>query len=220
MSTVIVEKDPRSWLQGRLEITEMPHKMGLRMTSSAELVFHDLKIRKENMLGQRGRGLLNVLDFLDESRIEIGAQALGNAEGAFLKALKHARERTQFRKPIIDFQGVGHKLARMWSQIQSLKWLTYYGAWLCDHKSESNGGSVPLFTSMVKHHVPETAKQVIDETISVFGGYGYFLEQDVERRYRDNRIVEIYEGTVEVQLNNMVRILKKLNLDFLNSNLL
>jgi alkylation response protein AidB-like acyl-CoA dehydrogenase len=220
MSTVIVEKDPRSWLGGSLEISEIPNKMGLRMTSSAELVFHDLKIRKENMLGERGRGLLNVLDFLDESRIEIGAQALGNAEGAFLKALKHARERTQFQKPIIDFQAVGHKLARMWSQIQSLKWLTYYGAWLCDHKNESTAGSIPLFTSMVKHHVPEAAKQVIDEAISVFGGYGYFLEQDVERRYRDNRIVEIYEGTVEVQLNNMVRLLKKLNLDFLTSTLL
>jgi len=220
MSTVIVEKDPQFWLRGSLEISEIPNKMGLRMTSSAELVFHDLKIRKENMLGERGRGLLNVLDFLDESRIEIGAQALGNAEGAFLKALKHARERTQFQKPIIDFQAVGHKLARMWSQIQSLKWLTYYGAWLCDHKNETTAGSIPLFTSMVKHHVPETAKQVIDEAISVFGGYGYFLEQDVERRYRDNRIVEIYEGTVEVQLNNMVRFLKKLNLDFLTSTLL
>jgi len=220
MCTVIVEKDPMSWLRGSLEISEIPNKMGLRMTSSAELVFHDLKIRKENMLGERGRGLLNVLDFLDESRIEIGAQALGNAEGAFLKALKHARERTQFQKPIIDFQAVGHKLARMWSQIQSLKWLTYYGAWLCDHKNESTTGSIPLFTSMVKHHVPETAKQVIDEAISVFGGYGYFLDQDVERRYRDNRIVEIYEGTVEVQLNNMVRLLKKLNLDFLTSTLL
>jgi acyl-CoA dehydrogenase len=220
MSTIIVEKNPQSWLGGNLEINDIPHKMGIRMTSSSELVFRDLKVRKENALGQRGRGLLNVLDFLDESRIEIGAQALGNAEGAFLRAMKHARERTQFRKPIIDFQGVGHKLARMWSQIQSLKWLTYYGAWLCDHKNESTAASIPLFTSMVKHHVPETAKQVIDETISVFGGYGYFLEQDVERRYRDNRIVEIYEGTVEVQLNNMVRILKKLNLDFLTSTLL
>jgi alkylation response protein AidB-like acyl-CoA dehydrogenase len=220
MSTIIVEKNPQSWLGGNLEINDIPHKMGIRMTSSSELVFRDLKVRKENVLGQRGRGLLNVLDFLDESRIEIGAQALGNAEGAFLRAMKHARERTQFQKPIIDFQGVGHKLARMWSQIQSLKWLTYYGAWLCDHKNESTAASIPLFTSMVKHHVPETAKQVIDETISVFGGYGYFLEQDVERRYRDNRIVEIYEGTVEVQLNNMVRILKKVNLDFLSSTLL
>jgi alkylation response protein AidB-like acyl-CoA dehydrogenase len=220
MSTIVVQRDPSTWLGGSMEINEIPNKMGLRMTSSGEVVFHDLKVPKANVVGERGRGLLNVLDFLDESRIERGAQALGNAEGAFLKALKHARERTQFQKPIIDFQGVGHKLARMWSQIQSIRWLTYYGAWLCDHKDASMAGSIPLFTSMVKHHVPETAKQVIDETISVFGGYGYFLEQEVERRYRDNRIVEIYEGTVEVQLNNMVRILKKLNLDFLTSTFL
>jgi alkylation response protein AidB-like acyl-CoA dehydrogenase len=68
---------------------------------------------------------------------------------------------------------------------------------------------IPLVTSMVKHHVPETAKGIIDDAITVFGGYGYFLEQDVERRYRDNRIAEVYDGTVQVQLNNMVRILKK-----------
>ena len=220
MTTVIVERDPSSWLGGRMEINEIPHKMGIRTTSSGEVVFHNLKLPKENVVGERGRGLLNVLDFLDESRIEIGAQALGNAEGAFLKALNHARERKQFQRPIIDFQAIGHRLARMWSQIQSLKWLNYYGAWLCDHRTERTADSIPLFTSMVKHHVPETAKKIIDEAITVFGGYGYFLEQDVERRYRDNRIIEIYEGTVEVQLNNMVRLLKKLNLDFINSTLL
>ena len=220
MTTILVERDPSSWLDGKMEINEIPNKMGLRMASSSELVFQDLKISKENILGKRGRGLLNVLDFLDESRIEIGAQALGNCEGAFLKALNHAKERRQFETPIIDFQGIGHKLARMWSQIQSIKWINYYGAWLCDHGTENMSGSVPLFTSIVKHHVPETAKKIIDDAITVFGGYGYFLEQDVERRYRDNRIVEMYEGTVEVQLNNIVRILKRINPDFLSSTFL
>ena len=220
MTTILVERDPSSWIGGEMKINEIPNKMGLKMTSSSELVFHDLKVPKENILGERGRGLLNVLDFLDESRVEIGAQALGNCEGAFLKALNHARGRVQFNKPIINFQGIGHKLARMWSQIQSIKLVTYYAAWLCDQKSKKMSKTVPLFTSLVKHHVPETAKMVIDEAITVFGGYGYFLDQDVERRYRDNRIVEIYEGTVEVQLNNMVRILKKLNLDFIGSGLL
>ena len=143
MTTVIIEKDPLSWLRGSLETNDLPHKMGIRMTSSSELVFQDLKVRKKNEPGQRGRGLLNVLDFLDESRIQIGAQALGNAEGAFLKALKHARERTQFQKPIINFQGVGHKLARMWSQIQSLKWLTYYGAWPSHTEDASTAASIP-----------------------------------------------------------------------------
>jgi len=220
MSTILVERDPSTWLGGELEINEIPNKMGLRMTSSGELVFKNLEVPIENLLGERGRGLMNILEFLDESRIEIGAQALGNAEGAFLKALKHAKERTQFQQPIINFQVIGHKLARMWSQIQSLKWLTYYAAWLCDHESRKMANVIPLFTSMVKHHVPEMAKDIIDEAITVFGGYGYFLEQDVERRYRDNRITEIYEGTVEVQLNNMVRMLKRLNPDFINASLI
>lgn len=220
MTTILVERDPSTWLEGKMEINEIPHKMGLKTTSSGEVVFHNLRVSKENILGERGRGLLNILDFLDESRIEIGAQALGNAGGAFLKALKHARERQQFEKPLIDFQAIGHKLGRAWSHLQSIKWLTYYVAWLCDHRTEQTAATIPLFTSMVKHHVPETAKQIIDETITVFGGYGYFLEQEVERRYRDNRIVEMYEGTVEIQLNNMVRILKKVNLDFVRSNLI
>jgi len=220
MTTILVERDPASWLGGRLEINELTGKMGLHMTSSTELVFHDLKIAKENILGERGRGLLNVLDFLDESRIEIGAQALGNCEGAFLKALNHARERKQFRQSIIDFQAIGHKLAHMWSQIQSLKWVNYYGAWLCDHRPEKLAGAVPLLTSVVKHHVPETAKAIIDDAITVFGGYGYFLDQEVERRYRDNRIIEMYEGTVEVQLNNIVRILKKMTPGFIQAELL
>ncbi|PKN66828.1 MAG: acyl-CoA dehydrogenase [Deltaproteobacteria bacterium HGW-Deltaproteobacteria-15] len=220
MTTVLVEKDPSSRLSGSLEINEIPHKMGIRTTSSGELVFHELKVPKKNIVGERGKGLNTVLGFLDESRIEIAAQALGNAEGAFLKALNHARERRQFQKPIIDFQAIGHRLGRLWSQLMSVKYLTYFAAWMCDQKNEKDLATLPLFTSMVKHHVPETAKKIIDETITVFGGYGYFLEQDVERRYRDNRIVEMYEGTVEVQLNNMVRILKKLNMDFIDSSLL
>ena len=220
MTTLLVEKEPSSWLGGTMEINEIPNKMGLRMTSSGELVFNQLEIPAGNLLGQRGRGLLNILDFLDESRIEIAAQALGNAEGAFLRALNHAKGRMQFQKPIIKFQGISHKLARMWSQIHSLKWLTYYAAWLCDQKAQKMADVIPMFTSMVKHHVPETAKWIIDEAITIFGGYGYFLEQEVERRYRDNRIAEIYEGTVEVQLNNMTRILQKLNPDFININLL
>jgi alkylation response protein AidB-like acyl-CoA dehydrogenase len=220
MTTVLVERDPSSWLGGEFKVNEIPHKMGIRMTSSGELVFKNLKVPEENIIGERGRGLMNVLEFLDESRIEIAAQALGNAEGAFIKALKHAREREQFQKPIIDFQGIGHKLARMWGTIQSVKWMTYHAAWMCDRGKRKMSKTIPLFTSMVKHYVPEMAKQVIDEAITVFGGYGYFMEQEVERRYRDNRIVEMYEGTVEVQLNNIVRILKKLNLDFMSSSLL
>ncbi|MBW2528966.1 MAG: acyl-CoA/acyl-ACP dehydrogenase [Deltaproteobacteria bacterium] len=222
MTTVLVERDPASWLGGELELSEIGGKMGLKMTSSGEVVFKNLAISKDNVLGERGRGLRNVLDFLDQSRIEIAAESLGIAEGAFLAALEHVKGRRQFDRPIMDFQAVGHTVARMWSRIQAAKWSTYYAAWLCDHHAGKGklGAAVPLTTSMVKHFVPETAKEVLDDAITVFGGYGYFLEQDVERRYRDNRIIEIYEGTVQVQLNNMVRVLKKLNPDFIDQSLL
>ncbi|MDF1555531.1 MAG: acyl-CoA dehydrogenase family protein [Deferrisomatales bacterium] len=220
MTAVLVETDPSSWLGGRLEINELGHKMGLHMTSSGELVFHDLRVPKANILGEKGRGLDVVLGFLDESRIEIAAQSVGNCEGALLKALDYSRRRQQFGRAIIEFQSIGHKVARMWSQVHSAKLMTYYAAWRKDHETAVTAEVTPLFTSMVKHYAPETAKAVIDDAINVFGGYGYFLEQDVERRYRDNRIAEIYEGTVEVQLNNMARLLKKVNLEFVDQTLL
>lgn len=162
-----------------MEINEIPHKMGLRMTSSGEVVLRKLKVPKENILGKRGNGLQNVLDFLDEIRIEIAAHALGNAEWAFPKALGHARERKQFGKPLINFQTIGHKLGRMWSRFQSMKWLIYYVAWLCDGGAKKMAKVIPMFSSMVKYHVPETAKGIIDEAIEVFGGYGCFLEENV-----------------------------------------
>jgi len=220
MTTIILEREPSTWLGGRLEINEIPQKMGLRMTSTGEVVFHDLKLPKENILGERGNGLQNVLDFLDESRIEIAAQSLGNAEGAFLKAFRHAKQRTQFGKALIDFQALGHQIGRMWSSIQSLKWFTYYAAWMCDNSNGKVADIVPLYSSMVKQHVPVQAKGIIDDAMEIFGGYGYFLDQDVERRYRDSRIIEVYEGTVQVQLNNIVRILKKMNIDFIDSSLI
>lgn len=220
MSTVVVDRDPSSWMGGELQINEISGKMGLKMTSSGELVFKELEISKESLLGERGRGLLNVLDFLDQSRIEIAAQSLGIAEGAFLKTLAHSKARQQFAQPIIDFQAIGHMIARMYSQIHSAKLATYHAAWVSDHGGSKLSNAVPLLTSLVKHHVPETAKGVLDDCITVFGGYGYFIDQDVERRYRDNRIIEIYEGTVQVQLNNMVRVLKKLNPEFIDTQLL
>ncbi len=223
MSTVIVDLDPSSWLGGEVEITEIPNKMGLRMTSSGELVFRDLEVPADNLLGAPGEGLKNVLAFLDQSRIEIAAQALGNAEGAFLAALAHAKGREQFDQPIIRMQAIGHKLARMFSRLQSLKWSTYYAAWLADQPQDKRRKSppvVPLITSMVKHEVPVCAKAIIDDAMTIFGGYGYFLEQDVERRYRDNRIIETYEGTVEVQLNTMIRILERMNPEFIDTALL
>ena len=215
MATLLLEKEEKFSKNGTMEINEMPGKMGLKMVSTGEISFRDYEVPKENLIGEKGRGLINFLNFVDESRIEIASQSLGIAEGAFLKALSHAREREQFGKPIIDFQGIGFKLARAFGDLMSSKSLIYYAARMYDMGSKQYKTLIPMFTSIVKYHVPEHAKEIIDHTITVFGGYGYFLEQDVERRYRDNRIVEVYEGTVEVQLNNIVRTLKTINLDFL-----
>jgi alkylation response protein AidB-like acyl-CoA dehydrogenase len=220
MATLLIEKEGKFSKNGIMEITEMPTKMGLRMVSSGEINFRDFEVPKENLLGENGRGLINLLEFLDESRIEIAAQSLGTAEGAFLKALSHAREREQFGKPIIEFQGIGHKVARMFGDLMSAKSLLYYAAKMCDHGGNQHKALTPMFTAIVKYLVPEHAKGVIDQAINVFGGYGYFLEQEVERRYRDNRICEIYEGTVEVQLNTMLRTLKSVNFDYLKETLI
>ncbi|RLB25040.1 MAG: hypothetical protein DRG73_02830, partial [Deltaproteobacteria bacterium] len=146
--------------------------------------------------------------------------SLGTAEGAFLKALSHVRAREQFGKPIIEFQGVGHKIARMFGDLMSAKSLLYYAARMCEIGSKEHKTLIPMFTGIVKYLVPEHAKEIIDQTINMFGGYGYFIEQEVERRYRDNRICEIYEGTVEIQLNTILRTLKSVNLDFLKEMLL
>jgi len=105
----------------------------------------------------------------------------------------------------------------MFSRLQALKYITYRAAWACDHQK---GRMVPLLTSLVKHYVPQQAKAIIDEAINIFGGYGYFMDQEVERRYRDNRIAEIYEGTVEIQLNTMVHFLKRMSAEYLEEALL
>jgi len=220
MATLLIEKEGKFSKNGTMEITEMPTKMGLKMVSSGEISFRDFEVPKENLLGENGRGLINLLEFLDESRIEIAAQSLGTAEGAFLKALSHVRAREQFGKPIIEFQGVGHKIARMFGDLMSAKSLLYYAARMCEIGSKQHKTLIPMFTAIVKYLVPEHAKEIIDQTINVFGGYGYFIEQEVERRYRDNRICEIYEGTVEIQLNTILRTLKSVNLDFLKEMLI
>jgi len=103
----------------------------------------------------------------------------------------------------------------MFGDLMSAKALLYYAAKMCDKGGNQHKTLTPMFTAIVKYLVPEHAKEIIDQAINVFGGYGYFLEQEVERRYRDNRICEIYEGTVEVQLNTMLRTLRSVNLDFL-----
>jgi alkylation response protein AidB-like acyl-CoA dehydrogenase len=147
-----------------------------------------------------------VLEFFDESRIEIAAQAVGMAQGAYERALGYAKERQQFGQKIALFQSIQHKLAEMATKIETARLLLYKAAWNYDQ-----GRIDPKLTSMCKFYAGRVAVEVADEAIQILGGYGYTTEYQVERIYRDARITEIYEGTREIQKNTIANaILGKL----------
>jgi len=191
--TLIVEKGTRGYTA-----TELSGKMGIRMTSTAQLSFNDVHVPLANLLGAENKGFYQVLEFFDESRIEIAAQALGIAQGAFDRALSHARERSQFGRKLADFQVTQHKLADMATKVETARLLTYNAAWNYDQ-----GRIDPKLTSMAKMHAGKTAVEVTDEAVQILGGYGCLPEYDVERFYRDAKIMEIYEGTKEIQKNTI-----------------
>jgi alkylation response protein AidB-like acyl-CoA dehydrogenase len=168
------------------------------MTSTAELSLSDVRVPLTHLLGEENKGFYQVLDFFDESRIEIAAQALGIAQGAFDRALDYAKQREQFKKKLVDFQITQHKLADMATKIETARLLTYKAAWNYDQKRMD-----PKLTSMAKMFAGRTAVEVADEAIQIFGGYGYITEYEVERFYRDAKITEIYEGTKEIQKNTI-----------------
>jgi alkylation response protein AidB-like acyl-CoA dehydrogenase len=195
--TLIVEKGIKGF-----EATEIMPKMGIRMTSTAELSFSDVAIPAANLLGEENRGFYQVLEFFDESRIEIAAQALGIAQGAFDRALDYAKKREQFKKKLVEFQITQHKLADMATKIEAARLLTYKAAWNFDKNKID-----PKLTSMAKWFSARTAVEIADEAIQILGGYGYLTEYEVERFYRDAKITEIYEGTREIQKNTIASAL-------------
>lgn len=195
--TILVEKGTKG-----LETTEITPKMGIRMTSTVELSFNDVKVPLTHLLGKENKGFYQVLEFFDESRIEIAAQALGIAQGAFDRALDYAKQREQFGKKLADFQITQHKLADMATKIETARLLVYKAAWNYDQKRID-----PKLTSMAKMFSAKTAVEVADEAIQIFGGYGYMTEYEVERFYRDAKITEIYEGTKEIQKNTIASAL-------------
>jgi alkylation response protein AidB-like acyl-CoA dehydrogenase len=200
--TILVEKGTKG-----LEATEIMPKMGIRMTSTVELPFNDVKVPLSHLLGKESKGFYQVLEFFDESRIEIAAQALGIAQGAFDRALDYAKQREQFGKKLADFQITQHKLADMATKIETARLLVYKAAWNYDQKRID-----PKLTSMAKMFAGKTAVEVADEAIQIFGGYGYITEYEVERFYRDAKITEIYEGTKEIQKNTIASaLIGKLN---------
>ncbi|MCK4236604.1 MAG: acyl-CoA dehydrogenase family protein [Candidatus Krumholzibacteria bacterium] len=200
MALILVEKGTEG-----LDAEEIGNKMGIKMTSTAEVSFNDVKVPVDNLIGKEGRGFYQVLEFFDESRVEIAATALGIAQGAFDRALDYSEQREQFGKRIADFQVTQHKLADMATAIETARLITYKAAWNFDQ-----GRIDPKLTSMAKYVAGRTAVMVADEAIQILGGYGYITEYEVERFYRDAKIAEIYEGTKEIQKNTIAgQIIKK-----------
>jgi len=196
-SVIIVEKGTPGY-----STADVGEKMGIKMTSTGELSFNEVRVPLSQLVGQENRGFYQVLEFFDESRIEIAAQALGIAEGAFDRALAYCKERVQFGKKLAQFQITQHKLADMAAKIELASLIVYKSAWNFDQ-----GRIDPKLTSIAKMYAARTAVEVADEAIQLLGGYGYMLEYEVERFYRDARITEIYEGTKEIQKNTIASAL-------------
>jgi alkylation response protein AidB-like acyl-CoA dehydrogenase len=197
MSVILVEGD-----RAGVTTADVGRKMGIRMMATTEVNFKDVRVPLENLIGEEGRGFYHVLHFFDESRIQIAAQALGTAQGAYDRALAYVKKREQFGKKIAQFQVTQHKLADMATSIELARLITYKAAWNFDQ-----GRIDPKLTSMAKMYAAKTAVEVCDEAIQLHGGYGYIAEYEVERFYRDAKICELYEGTKEIQKNTIASAL-------------
>jgi alkylation response protein AidB-like acyl-CoA dehydrogenase len=169
-----------------------------------EISFSNVRVPEENLVGELNKGFYYALEFFDKSRIQVAAQAVGIAQGAFERALDYAKKRAAFGRPIIQHQAIQFKLAEMATKIEAARLLTYKAAWLYD-----KGKVDPMMTSMAKAFAARTAVEVTDEAIQIHGGYGYLEDYHVERYHRCAKITDIYEGTTEIQKLNIARYLLK-----------
>jgi butyryl-CoA dehydrogenase len=169
-------------------------KLGWRASDTRELIFENVEVPEENLLGKEGEGFINFMRTLDSGRIGIGALSLGIAEGAFEEALRYSTQRRQFGKPISDFQGVQFQLSDMATEIEAGRHLVYHAAWLAQ-----NGRPFGREAAMAKLFCSELAMRATIQAVQIHGGYGYTKEYPVERMMRDAKICEIGEGTSEIQ---------------------
>lgn len=190
ISAFILEKGTPGFDFGTLE-----DKMGIKGSSTRELIFQDVKVPVENLLGEEGKGFKIAMSTLDGGRIGVAAQALGIAEGALNKAIKYVKEREQFGRPIAKFQNTQFKLAEMAIDIESARNLVYKAA-----ATKDAGENYTVAAATAKLKASRVAMDVTTKAVQLFGGYGYIKEYEVERMMRDAKITEIYEGTSEVML--------------------
>lgn len=183
-------------------ISKKENKLGIRASSTCEILLEDCRVPKENVLGEVGKGYKVAIETLNEGRIGIGAQMIGIAQGAFDAALAYVQERKQFGKAIAEFQGVQFQLARMATDIETARLLVYNAA-----RMKMNGQNFLKEAAMAKFYSSEVAERVSSQAVDLFGGYGYVKEYPVEKYYRDSKIGKIYEGTTNMQLSTIAKLL-------------
>lgn len=189
ISAFIVENDTAGF-----SVSKKEDKLGVRSCDTSALAFDNCRVPAENLMGKEGEGFSQALAVLDGGRISIAALALGIAQGALDASVKYAKERKQFGKPIGEFQGIQWKLARMETELQAARLLTYRAA-----VAKNSGKEVTLLSAMAKYFASETAVMVTTEAVQIHGGYGFIKEFPVEKFYRDVKITTIGEGTTEIQ---------------------
>jgi len=188
-SILIVETDRPGYAADAME-----GKMGLRCSDTASIYFKDVRVPKENLLGVEGNGFIQLMNFFDRSRAYVAAHGLGLAQGALDMAIKHVKGRKQFGRPLGTFQNVQFKIAEMAAKVECARNMVYKAAWLLDQ-----GKPDTRLTAMAKLYASRIAVEVVDESLQLHGGYGYFNDYDIERFYRAAKVLEIYEGAKEIE---------------------
>jgi len=191
-SALIVEKGTPGFTFGKKE-----KKMGIRASATTELIFSNCRVTKENLIGREGMGFIVAMRVLDRTRPGIGAQSIGLCQGALDEAVNYARERRQFGKPIISFQAVQHILADMATQTEAARALVYSACRFID----SGAKDISKVSAMAKVFSSDVAMKVTVDAVQVLGGYGYMRDYPVEKMMRDAKILQIYEGTNQIQRN-------------------
>jgi acyl-CoA dehydrogenase len=188
-SVILVESNRTGF-----EANKLYHKLGIRASDTAELYFKDVRVPQENLIGEEGKGFYQFMEFFNVTRIHVGAQGVGIAQGAMERAIDYAKNRKQFGQTLSSFQSIRFKIAEMATRIQAARNLIYEAAFKAD-----TGKLDHTLTAMAKWFAGETGVRVAEEAVQIHGGYGYMAEYDVERFYRDAKIIEIYEGTKEIE---------------------
>ncbi|SMO74562.1 acyl-CoA dehydrogenase [Solitalea koreensis] len=189
ISAFVIEKGTDGFAHGKKE-----NKLGMRASETTELILDNVRVHKDNLLGEEGDGFKQAMKVLDGGRISIAALALGIAKGAFLAATAYSKERHQFGQPICEFQGISFKLAQMATEIEAAELLILHAADL-----KNKGKKLTKESAMAKYYASEVCVRTANEAVQIFGGYGYTKDFPVEKYYRDAKLCTIGEGTSEIQ---------------------